>query len=300
MARLKKSTKRTIFIVISLIFIMGGAFAAFHYISTQQVKSVYEDEVMSLNNVISSNTKQLYVTTKDIKYGQIIKADDVQVVSELISLDATMFMTEADIGAVAQVDIPMGTVITSNMISYEDFANTLRETEFDVLVLNSNLMDGDFVDVRIRYKNGEDYVVLSKKRVKNLSLRNAICYMDLIEEETQLISSAIVDAGVYDAILYTTTYVGPSIQEASVVTYQPSADVFELIHNNPNIISVVTKNLSEKAREEMQKRLALYENSILNGGNSGNIFNITDVPDVENVGNLQNGYVEEEVDLGEE
>lgn len=296
MIRLKKNTKRTIFIMTSLILIMGGAFTAFHWISTKQARTAYEEEVAVLSDTISSNTKKVLIATTDIKYGQVIKLDDVREVNELASFDASMFMTSADIGAVARVDIPTGTVITINMFTHEDFANTLRETQFDVLVLNSNLTNGDFVDVRIRYKNGEDYVVLSKKRVKNLSLRNAVCYMDLIEEETQLISSAIVDAGVYEAILYTTTYLEPSIQEPSVVTYQPSADVLNLICNSPNILQIATENLSATARAEMQQRLSAYENSILNNGVAGDVFNVTDTPNIEDMGNMQNDPIEEDLD----
>ena len=297
MARLKKNTKRTLFVTVSLVLILGCAFAAFHLISTKQVKAVYEEEMASLNGIISSNTRQVFIAAKDIKYGQQIALDDVQEVSQLASMDVSMFMKAEDIGSVALVDIPMGTVITANMFSSEECDDTLRETEFDVLVLNSNLTNGDFVDVRIRYKNGEDYVVLSKKCVKNISLRNAVCYMDLIEEETQLISSAIVDACVYNAILYTTTYLEPSIQKPSVVTYQPSADVLNMIYDNPNILSVATENLSAVARAEIQQRLSAYDSNSVSGGS---VFNVTDTPDVENAGNMQNGYYEENPEGGEE
>ena len=142
--------------------------------------------------------------------------------------------------------------------------------------------------IAIRDKFGDE------RKTEIQEIEDELDIEDLIEEETQLISSAIVDAGVYEAILYTTTYLEPSIQEASVVTYQPSADVLNLIHSNPNILNIATDNLSELARTEMQRRLSVYENTVLYGGDSGNIFNITDTPSIEDAGNMQNEYVEEE------
>lgn len=298
MARIKKNFKRTFIISFLLILILGCAFAAFHLISSKQMKAVYEEELSAANNIITTNTKDVYVATKDIKYGENITAESVTAVSEIVSLDTSMFFTASDIGSIARVDIPSGTVITTNMVEINEYDNTLREVEFDVFVLNSNLTNGDFADVRIRYKNGEDYVVLSKKCVKNLSLRNAICYMDMVEEEMQLISSAIVDASVYDAILYTTTYLDPTTQEASVVTYQPSTDVLRLINNNPNILSIATENLSATAREAMLKRLTEYNYKIT--GSNGIIFNVTETPEINNAGNMQNDHMGMEQEEDEE
>lgn len=294
MAKGKKNFRRTFIVSFLLILILGGAFAALHMISSKQIEAVYETELAEANNTITTNTKQVYVAAKAIKYGEVISEENITSVEAIVSLDSSMFLSSTEIGSTARVDIPEGSVLTTNMVTKTECDNTLRETEFDVLVLNSNLTNGDFVDVRIRYKNGEDYVVLSKKCVKNLSLRNAICYMDVIEEEMQLISSAIVDAGVYGAILYTTTYLDPATQEASVVTYQPSTDVLRLINNNPNILSVATENLSSSAREEMIKRLSEYDYKISGNTGSGIIFNVTETPEINNAGNMQNSHTDVE------
>lgn len=295
MAKLKRTTKRTLIISLILVVVLVGAFSAFYVVSTKQTKAMYDEELRIAQDALADNTRQVYVTSRDIKYGEVLTAGDVTAVSEIVSIDASMFFTSADIGSVALVDIPAGNVITSDMITYEAYEDTLRETEFDVLVLNSNLTNGDFVDVRIRFQNGEDFVVLTKKCTKNISLRNAVCYMDLTEEETQLVSSAIVDASLYDAILYTTTYLEPSIQEASVVTYQPSADTQRIIFSNPNIVSVAAKELSVIAREEMEQRLAAYKDLLENfGSGQNNVSNIEDTPVIDGAGNTQGDFVGED------
>lgn len=289
MAGLRRSTKRIILWLILFVLILG-AFAVYHVYSMRRVKATYEKELAVVNETIVVNTREVYVAARDIKYKEVITEADIMKVSALISLEEAVFFTPEDIGSIATVNIPVGTILTSNMVVSEVVDKTLRETEFDVFVLNSNVTNNDVVDVRIRYLNGEDYVVLSKKVIKHLSLKNAVCYMDLTEEEMQLVSSAIVDASVRKAVLYTTTYIEPSVQEGSVVTYQPSVDVLELIYSNPNIVSVATENLSAVVRLEMEKRLAAYNNAA--GKSSGPVFNITDVPNVEDVGNMMDGYVD--------
>ena len=70
-------------------------------------------------------------------------------------------------------------------------------------------------------------------------------------------SSAIVDAYLYSgAYLYCTKYIEPTLQEASIVNYQPSLASQELIQNNPNIVEVAEKALSQTLRKELENRLA--------------------------------------------
>ena len=70
-------------------------------------------------------------------------------------------------------------------------------------------------------------------------------------------SSAIVDAYLYSgAYLYSTKYIESTLQEASIVNYQPSLASQELIQNNPNIVEVAATALSKTLRKELENRLA--------------------------------------------
>ena len=289
MARMKKTTRFKVVAVLLLFVLMCIGLGILHVRATEEMRLTYEARLSEAERVIDDNTRTVFVATDNIKYGDIITAESITPITIVSTLDSTVFLTAEDIGATSLVSVPMGTVITRNMVSQAECDNSLRETQFDVFVLNSNLLDGNYVDVRIRYKNGEDYVVLTKKRVKSPSLHNAVCYMDMTEEETQLVASAIVDASVYGATLYTTTYIDPTIQEPSVVTYQPSKAVLEVLSNNPNILEIATKNLSATAREIMEKRLTAYNNTL--DGKEGSTFNISDVPVLEEHSNIQGDYV---------
>ncbi|MEG1741668.1 MAG: hypothetical protein RR237_02195, partial [Acetivibrio sp.] len=128
----------------------------------------------------------------------------------------------------------------------------------------------DVVDIRILYPNGENYIVLSKKILKELNQERTICYLWMEEQETLFISSAMVDAYMTPgAILYTTKYVESEIQKPSIVTYIPSHQVMDLIQKNPNIVESAKLGLEKQVREKLELRL---EEFIKEGGKEEKAF----------------------------
>ena len=62
-------------------------------------------------------------------------------------------------------------------------------------------------------------------------------WVNLTEEETLMMSNAIVEAYMMEgAILYTTKYIEPGMQVASTPTYIPSEAVINLVQSDPNIV----------------------------------------------------------------
>lgn len=290
--RTKRTFKKTV-IVLLLILLIAGGFIALYMLAINPMKAVYEAQLNHVKTTLADNTKTVYIATRDIEAGEKLQDDNVSQIEALMSLDSQTFISAEDIGSIAAVDIAANHLITKSMLLHTEYDDSLRETQFDVIVLNSNLRDGDVVDVRIRFQNGEDYVVLAQKQLFHLSLPNAVCYMTLTEDELQLISSAIVDAGCYKAVLYTVKYVASNVQAASEITYQPSEAVLEVMKNNPNAVKDATLKLSADARKEMEKRLNIYgqeDNSVVE--NSINISNTKEMPDISHSGNMQGTYID--------
>ncbi|HWT27084.1 MAG TPA: hypothetical protein VN131_04025, partial [Mobilitalea sp.] len=158
---------------------------------------------------------------------------------------------------VALVNIPSGVQVIKNMLTKDKVSSELRELEYSVINLNSNVVSNDTVDVRICYPNGESYVVLSKKVIKGVDTETSICFLWLEEEEILRMSAAIVDAGLYPgAKLYVTKYIEPSIQEASIVNYTPSLSILSMIEQDPNIVDRYSQELSKEVRKALENRLA--------------------------------------------
>ncbi len=162
---------------------------------------------------------------------------------------------------VAKVDMNMNTVITSSLISrsQETTSNDLRKEEYNVISLPVDLAPGEYVDIRLMLPNGQNYVVVSKKKA-NIPVVNGqyladTIQMNLTEEEIMIMSSAIVENfKTKGSKLYATRYTEAGMQDAATMTYYPNSDVQSAIQNNPNIVLKAIQGIL-KNREQIRKSI---------------------------------------------
>lgn len=231
----KKTRNSFIFGALMMFVIMGLVSAVLAYMLIQ-LKSTENDRV--------ANQKSVFVLTSSVASGNTVdstmlkqtKVDASVAPSDAITLGS---LTE---NTIAKIDLTKGVIVTSAMISEADseVKDSLRVQEYNMINIPSQIATGDFIDVRLRMPDGHDYIVISKKKVEiptidGIDSLNTI-WVKLTEEETILMSNAIVEAYQMEgSLLYTTKYVEPGMQENATPTYVPSAEVLNLITQNPNI-----------------------------------------------------------------
>lgn len=226
-----------------------------------------------LMGIVVAVLAYMIVTLKEAENDRLARQKNAYIVSETISsgnsVDSSMLKaTKIDSSAVptdavnlgditentiAKIDISKGTIITSAMITEKENAVTdsLRIQEYNMLKIASQIQTGDFIDVRLRLADGQDYIVVSKKKVEIPQIDGSdslnTIWIKLTEEETIAMSNAIVEAyQMSGSVLYTTKYVEPGMQGEAIPTYVPSAEVVNLITQNPNI--------TQEAKQAMYNR----------------------------------------------
>ena len=157
---------------------------------------------------------------------------------------------------IAKIDIPAKAILTKEMFSTEDVILTddLREEEYNVVILPSNLTTGDTIDIRLRLPTGEDYVVISKKIITlpEIASETSTNLMTItVNEAEQLsMSAAIVESyKINGSKLYATKYTEPGIQEAAKITYMPPSETVILINTDPNIVATAKDALVARYNE---------------------------------------------------
>lgn len=231
----------------------------FGYSKLNEFQLTSRQNIEMLEYTIQSNTRTVWCAATDISMGARITESMLIQTTIFSNLDPSHYFDPSeDLGKVATVPISTGMPVFKDMMSVE-LAEDLHERECSFIWLNTNLQENDFVDVRIMFPNGEDYIVASKKAVHNLRIAVNDVFLWLTEEETQLLSSAIVDANMHNARIYVTKYIKPEVQEASTPTYTPSSEVIRVITQDPNIVEKSTIALSVTARKAMDQRLQLFE-----------------------------------------
>lgn len=221
---------------------------------------------------ISVENREENTTHSSIEEAEVIENTDVPAESlEVSDETATSEETEELIesvssssdeiqeltGVIAVTDLLAGQPIYKSSIQIMDCGD-LREKYINFVTLNTNLEEGDTVDIRIKFPNGEDYVILSKDVLRDLNLAGAEFYLWIDEESILRLSAATVDAAINGGEIYVTKYVKPSIQDALVYTYQPSEDVLRLIQWDPNIVLDAENTYSNTKRGEFEARLKAF------------------------------------------
>lgn len=146
-----------------------------------------------------------------------------------------------------KIEVPAGTIVTKNMVEEIDDQTTdsQRIQEYNMILLPSQLVNGDFIDIRISLPSGQDYIVLSKKCV--LGTNETSVWLKVTEEELLTLNNAIVEAyTVSGAKLYAIPYTEAGLQAEAIPTYTVSQAVLDLIYSD--------KNITQEARDALATR----------------------------------------------
>ncbi len=199
--------------------------------------------------------KSVYVLAQDVTAGSTValKDDSGKILLTLTEVDSTIApttiiaLTDITENSLFKVDLAAGTILTSDLIvEAEDVtSDDTREQEFNMVILPTYLAADDYIDIRLRLPSGEDYVVVSKKKV--IDTDEETVWLNLGEDEILTLANAIVEAyQIAGSLLYANTYVEPGLQVAATVTYVPSDSVIKLIAADPNVVEEAKSALADR------------------------------------------------------
>jgi hypothetical protein len=191
--------------------------------------------------------KKVYVLTQNIKSGEQITSSSYKLME--VSEDYSPTDTSIDFSKklVAKIDLTMGTVLSKSMLTEDDnkITSDIRLQEYNMITLPVYLYQNDYIDIRLMLPSGQDYIVISRKKVANVEEHTL--WLELSEEEILTMSNAIVEAyTMTGSILYATLYVEPGIQVNTTPTYPVNKEVLSLIQSNPNIVSEARRALIDR------------------------------------------------------
>lgn len=211
-----------------------------------------------------------YALNRDVKSGQEITADmlsPINTYSNLIPqnyIDSTILASvESGKKVVAKVDLYKNTILTASTVTTEENTITkdVRTMEYNMLTLPINLTIGDYVDIRITFPDGQDFIVIAKKEIKNIQ-GNTVTF-DMSEADIVMLNSAIVESYIMKASnIYIAKYVEPGMQEKAANTYVPTSEVIRLIESDSNIVSTAKNELTARfdanIRNQMNSTINQY------------------------------------------
>lgn len=227
------------------------------------LKQQYEAEVKELEAAALLN-KVAFSLKDKVEKGDLITEDMLQrvYVPEAAAAGDLFIATVMgdDDKFYAKTDMASATVLTHAMVyENEDITKDVREGEYSFIELPSKVAVDDYLDIRIQFPTGDDFVLLSKKSVKDVL--GLTVWLNVDEGEILTMSSAIVDAYISGAKIYAMPYVDEHMQDKSEMTYPVKENVKELIQESPNIVNRYKLNLEEQNRERVEANLETMDPS---------------------------------------
>lgn len=246
--------KKLIIVGVILGFVLSGVATFFitnyfHNKETEQLTS----QIATLNaNLDAIGPIVTCYTVQSATFpGQEITEDLIVEQSIPSSFKNDSFATIEDlVGLYSKVAITPGTPITKDMVMSEEVVDSMREVDISGNRWPIGLKEGDYVDLRITYPRGEDFIVLSHKRV--MSITEQTLKVHMTEEEQHLYQAALVDYYLsrgHGGDLYLTKYVEPGIQEEAAVYYSVPSNIEAVCRKNPNIIDLAQVTVENTLRD---------------------------------------------------
>ncbi|WP_051217231.1 SAF domain-containing protein [Paenibacillus assamensis] len=168
-------------------------------------------------------------------------------------------------GSIAKIDLAANVPLIDSMVGNKgSIGQDIRWIETGVIQLPLALESNHVIDVRIRYPDGQDYVVLSHKKVHRI--QDSTIWIHMSEHELLTMSSACVDAYLNGGQIYAVRYVDAYVQERAIVNYPVNQHVTQLINNNPNLVKDANIVMSGQARKRLEGDLIKHSQSQIGSG----------------------------------
>lgn len=280
-------------ILIVLLVLSWVAAGLLFYFTTKDNKAEVDGlkaEVVRLEGEVSAlgETVPAFAVVADVPSGKQLTESDIEQIDVPVGVSAN-FATSMEelIGKYCKIEMTAGTVFTTNSVYEEPINHDMRYYDVVVDVIPIGLKPGAFVDIRIKYGTGSDYLGILHRQVAEIN--GNTLKLILTEEDIQTYSSMFVENIVFNrnfrvnydknkdgavdegdraeaigCYIYATEYIVGGMQSDTEHFYAPSKLIQGVLQNDPNVFN---------AKLSVEDRL-LYRNIV--DASLGNAKNFDD------------------------
>ncbi len=250
MNQIKKRLFRGILIGLGIGII--GMVAIYFYMNG--IVKTYKDGTNE--NFLRDYTSEVVILTRDVVQGEKITIDmlTTATIHKKTASDAAITNPYAIVGKTAKYNLAQNSTALNGMFATELVSQDTRIQEVASVMLPLDLVEGDYVDIRIMYPSGVEYIVVAQKQVQKIY--GTMAWLNLTEEEILLLNSAMVDSYLtMGSKLYAVRYADPTTQ-IKVGTEEDLTKAEEYIKTK--ITEEITRMGSEATVEELSEMIKTY------------------------------------------
>lgn len=271
-----KLFKRWGILIVSIFFILVIAVLSVLGISSiNKYKATIESQNQEIANLEASLTDigpltTGFVVNRAVRAGEEITEDNIDEIVTEVSVPSKLNigLTSDDMNGTNtsiienrsdllnkyfKIGLAEGTVITVEDIVETKIDNTWRY--FDLILDESpvGVTAGDYIDVRISFPFGEDFIAMSHKKIEEIN--SGVIKVIVDEHDIMSYNSMLMDKALYSGVkIYAVTYVDGGAQA--------SAENFYPIQSNISEITILDPNILEDVKQEMILKRQVLDNAL--------------------------------------
>lgn len=270
-------TVKRVLIVLGLIIVLIGTNALQFYLVDNKWKAKeeeYKNEINTLRAAADAMGPVVQVCT----VGAPVKAGDEVTDLNVSFMDipstyipqGTIEDKDIILGKFFKLNLDSGAMIHEAMIMEDTIIDSTRDMDIYTNTYPSGLAKGDYIDLRIVMPLGQDYLVLSHKRIYEL-FENGF-KIHLTEEELFMYRSMLIDYYLNKAAgcrIEATRYVEPGLQKPAIPFYSIPTYLADLYNRDPNMLTQLNAVDNEAARTILDlgnKDISMETQGLLNSG----------------------------------
>ena len=231
-------------------------------INTQTAEK-YTAELASLQAQLDSigSRVEVYTVSTAKKAGDQITDKDITSMWTYSALISDQYVMNVDdiLGRYYKIAVNPGTAITKNMVMDDELIDSMRDRDIILDRLTVGIEPGDYIDIRMTMPYGDDYVVLSHKRIQDINEATIKVY--LTELEWNIYQGALIDYYLnkdYGCTIYADRYIEPGLQQSAINFYAVPDNIAALLQKNPNIVDKVEAASLNEWRKSIEEILVIF------------------------------------------
>jgi hypothetical protein len=219
----------------------------------QQTIEELEDELATLQ--VQQTT--VWVTTTDVKANNSVVSTDVDTILVPQSAVPENAVTDWDeiSGMVYKIGLAQGAILTTDMVQSQLLSDDMRELDVIVGEIPIGLEAGDYVDIRVAFPLGQDYIAMTHKQV--LAINDSALKLVVNEQDFYTYESLKTDVSLYTSTkTYAVKYLEAGVQASATDYYPLNLEGIETMILDPNMDTSDYETMLV-AREQLELQLLL-------------------------------------------
>lgn len=197
----------------------------------------------------------VYRLDTNVQTGQQITSSQLQQMNVPASIAPYFVSNEVSVlGQYYKEDTSSGAPLLKDNVYPDRISNSDRLYDVVLDDIPIGLQVGDYVDIRISFPTGQDYIGISHRRV--YAIDGSVIKLAVNEANILDYNSMLIDSMIYPGTqIYATQYIEGAAQKPAVVDYPMSVAALTVAERDPNLLSAIQANILDR-REALTRGLS--------------------------------------------